>query len=159
VYNFLGVFLPKDHPYKIVASTFNGKPERTRRPKIMTLTYWYSAYDTKKEKEMEELFDSNGEPMFDDPVFFDIYIEKIPIGMKRKSVFYDLPYWENLKIGHLLDPMHILKNVSSSLWRHISWNKSDTMVFMRDLIALNTKRRHWPRNKIRGEASPSWYLK
>jgi hypothetical protein len=30
--------------------------------------------------------------MFDDPNFFDTYVEKIPIGMKRKSVFYELPY-------------------------------------------------------------------
>jgi len=80
----------------------------------MTPTYWIKAYDTEKEKEMPDLFDSNGEPVFDDSEFFDIYVEKIPIRMKRKSTFYELPYWENLKIGHLLDPMHILKNVSSS---------------------------------------------
>jgi hypothetical protein len=125
----------------------------------MTPTDWIRAYDTEKEKEMEELFDSNGEPMFDDPEFFDTYVEKIPIGMKRKYVFYELPYWEHLKIGHLLDPMHILKNVSSSLWRHISWNKSDTLVVRRDLIASNTKKRHWPRKETRGEVGPSWSFK
>jgi hypothetical protein len=125
----------------------------------MTPIYWNRANDTKKEKEMEELFDSNGEPMFDDPEFFDTYVEKMPIGMKRKFVFYELPYWKHLNISHLLDPMHIFKNVSSSLWRHISWNKSDTMVFWRDIIASNTKRRHWPRTETRGEVGPSWYFK
>jgi hypothetical protein len=55
--------------------------------------------------------------------------------------------------------MHILKNVSSSLWRHISWNKTNTMAIRRDLIISNTKKRHWPRNETRGEASPSWYFK
>jgi hypothetical protein len=39
----------------------------------MTPTYWIREYDTEKEKEMVELFDSNGEPMFDDPGFFDTY--------------------------------------------------------------------------------------
>ena len=47
-------------------------------------------YGIEKEKEMEELVDSNGEPMFDDPEFFDTYVEKMPIGMKRKFVFYEL---------------------------------------------------------------------
>lgn len=47
--------------------------------------------------------------MFDDPKFFDTYVEKFSIGMKRKSIFYELSYWEHLKIAHLLDPMHIFK--------------------------------------------------
>jgi hypothetical protein len=111
----------------------------------MTLVDWNRAYDTEKEKEMEELFDSYVKPMFNDPELFDTYVEKMPIRMKRKSIFYELPYWEHLNIGHLLDPMHIFKNVSSFLWRHISWNKSNTLVLMRDIIALNTKKRHWPR--------------
>ena len=51
---------------------------------------------------MEELFDSNGEPMFDDIEFFDTYVEKFPIGMKMKFVFYELPYWEHLNISYLL---------------------------------------------------------
>ena len=55
------------------------------------------------------MFDSNGEPMFNDPEFFDTYVDKFTIGMKIKSIFYELPYWEHLKISHLLDPMHILK--------------------------------------------------
>ena len=69
------------------------------------------------------MFVSNGEPMFDDPEFFDTCVEKFPIGMKRKYIFYNLPYWENLKITHLLDPMQIKKNVSTSLCRHISSKK------------------------------------
>ena len=36
-----------------------------------------------KEKEFAKLFDSNGEPMFDNPKFFDTYVEKMPIGMKK----------------------------------------------------------------------------
>jgi hypothetical protein len=50
--------------------------------------------------------------MFNDPEFFDTCVEKMHIQMKRKSIFYELPYWENLNIGHLLYPMHIFKNVS-----------------------------------------------
>jgi hypothetical protein len=65
--------------------------------------------------------------------------------MKMKSVFYELPYWEHVKIAHLLDPMHIFKNVSYSLWRHISSKESDTSAVRRDLISSKSKKKHWPR--------------
>ena len=76
----------------------------------MTPTEWLKAYEREKEREFSEMFDSNGEPMFDDPDFFDTYVEKLCIGMKRKSIFYELPYWEHLNISRLLDPIHIFKN-------------------------------------------------
>ena len=47
-------------------------------------------------------------------------MDDMPQGMNRKSTFYDLPYWKDLLICHLLDPMHILKNVTDSIYRHIS---------------------------------------
>ena len=101
----------------------------------MTSVEWLRAYEREKEKEFEEILDSNGEPMFNDPEFFNTYVEKFPTGMKRKFVFYELPYWEHLKIIHLLDPIHIVKNVSSYLWRHISLKENDTLVVRRDLIS------------------------
>lgn len=39
-------------------------------------------------------------------------------GIKNLSIFLCLPYWNNLLINHLLDPMHIFKNVSESIWKH-----------------------------------------
>ena len=131
----------------------------------MTPAEWLRAYEREKEKEFIEMFDSNGEPMFDDPEFFDTYVEKFPIGMKRKSIFYNLPYWEHLKITHLLDPMHIFKNVSSSLWRHISSKQSDTLVVRKDLITSKTKKKHWPRrlestgSEAGAGPSNSWFFK
>jgi hypothetical protein len=69
VYECSRVFLLEDHPYRRVSYYFNGNPERTQRPAIMTTIYWNRAYDKKKEKEMAQFFDSNGETMFDDPYF------------------------------------------------------------------------------------------
>ena len=102
------------------------------------------------------MFDSNGDPMFDDSELFDTYVDKFPIGMKRKYIFYELPYWENLKIAHLLYPMHTFKNASSYLWRHMSLKESDTLVVRRDLISSKSKKKHWPRKESRGEVGPSW---
>jgi hypothetical protein len=79
MYDCLRVFLVEYHPYRRDASAFNGKRERTQRPGIATPTDWNRTYDTKKEMEMAKLFDSNGEPTFIDPKFFDAYVEKIPI--------------------------------------------------------------------------------
>lgn len=41
------------------------------------------------------------------------------LGMKRLSIFHELPYWRKLLINHLLDPMHIFKNVGQILWEHL----------------------------------------
>jgi hypothetical protein len=90
VYNCSMVFLLEYHPHIRVASDFNGTYERTQRPKTMTYAYWNREYDTKKDKEMVELFDSNGETMFDEPECFDTYIEKIPIGMERKFMSFHI---------------------------------------------------------------------
>ena len=34
---------------------------------------------------------------------------------KKRSIFYDLPYWISLYVRHCLDPMHIEKNVCESI--------------------------------------------
>ena len=61
--------------------------------------------------------------------------------------------------------MHILKNVSSSLWRHISSKQSDTLAIRKDLITSKTKKKHWPRrlestgSEAGAGPSNSWYFK
>ena len=84
--------------------------------------------------------------------------------MKRKSIFYNLPYWEHLKITHLLDPMHIFKKNSSYLWRHISSKQSDTLVVRKDLITSKIKKKNWPRLlestvSEEGIGPSNWYFK
>ena len=75
----------------------------------MKLVDWIRAYDIEKGKKFLGFFYSNGKPLFNDPKFFDTYVEKIPTRMKMKTIFYDLSYWENIKFFLLLYPMHILK--------------------------------------------------
>ena len=78
-------------------------------PKIMATNDSIRAYDRNKEKEITEMFHSNGEPMFNDPRFFETYDKRIPEGRNTKSIFYELPYWEHIKSAHLLDLMHIFE--------------------------------------------------
>ena len=34
---------------------------------------------------------------------------------KKRSIFWDLPYWEHLEVRHCIDVMHVEKNVCDSL--------------------------------------------
>lgn len=60
----------------------------------------------------------------------------VPKGISRYSIFFTLPYWKSLKIQHLLDPMHIFKNVGENIWEHII-GKRDTLGAREDLRSMN----------------------
>ena len=86
----------------------------------------------------------------------------MPNGMKRKSIFYELPYWKDLLIAHLLDLMHIFKNVSDSIFRHISGKEKDTLSSRKDVSLSCTKfdRKHlWSNRKNETYAEATWILK
>ena len=70
--------------------------------------------------------------------------KKIP-GMKALNCFHTLPYWHNLLINHLLDPMHIFKNVACLIWEHIT-GKRDTDGQRRDLEDMHIKEHLWKNN-------------
>jgi len=53
-----------------------------------------------------------------------------------------LEYWKELPIQHLLDPMHIMKNVCHSLFFHLQGAK-DTYFGRDDLEVSNTKHMLW----------------
>ena len=105
------------------------------------------------------MFDSNGEHFFDGPEFFDTYVEKMPIGMKRESIFYELPYLEHINIIHLVYLMHIFKNVSYSLWTHISSKKSYIMALGEILFLRILKREIGQENKVEERMVPPSLLK
>ena len=62
--------------------------------------------------------------------------------MKTLNCFHSLPYWHKLLINHLLDPMHIFKNVSQVIWDHII-GKRDTIGCCRDLEKVNRMPHLW----------------
>ncbi len=53
----------------------------------------------------------------DDPMVFE------GSGLTRWSILTTLPYWDELKIRHLLDPMHIEGNVGKALIKHLYGKK------------------------------------
>ena len=77
-------------------------------------------------------------------------------GMKGVNIFYTLPYWGELLIHHLLDPMNCFKNVAVAIWQHICGHK-DSYNCRADLKEVNVMRRCWPRENVRLPDAP-WIL-
>lgn len=58
-----------------------------------------------------------------------------PKGMSRYSILLSLPYWADLKIQHLLDPMLVFKNMGQAIWDHIV-GKKDSLGAREDMRAI-----------------------
>lgn len=78
------------------------------------------------------------------------------ITWKKKSIFFELPYWEFNLIHHNLDVMHIEKNVYDNiLWTLLgnTKNSKDNLKACRDLEEMNIRKPLHPKleggNKLR----------
>lgn len=76
--------------------------------------------------------------------------------MKCLNCFHELPYWHNLSANHLLDPMHIFKNVAEILWGHIM-GKHDTLGAIKDLETMQRVSSLWADEDGKLPAAP-WVL-
>ena len=67
------------------------------------------------------------------------------LGTKKLSIFHALPYWRKILINHLLDPMHIFKNVGQMLWEHLS-RAQDNKKACGDLqeVRIPSMQSYWP---------------
>ncbi|XP_078156588.1 uncharacterized protein LOC144552481 [Carex rostrata] len=92
-------FLPLNHPYRKKKTAFNGEIEIERARSPLTSKQVYLRVKDIK-------------------IQFGKFKKKAaPKGetWKKRSIFWDLPYWEELQVRHCLDLMHIEKNVCESL--------------------------------------------
>jgi hypothetical protein len=124
---------------------------------IMGPTDWIKKYEDVELKGLEDFFDRGDS--IEEP---EQVVVNMPEGMKRKSIFYKLPYWKDLLISHLLDPMHIFKNVPDSIFQHISSKEKGTLSSRRDIALSRTKfdRRHLcPNRENETYAEAPWILK
>ncbi|KAK2368893.1 hypothetical protein QL285_082056 [Trifolium repens] len=91
-------FLKPNHPYRRLRKAFNGDQETEIAPQALT-----------------------GEQVFDlvkdvNVIFGKDQNQTAPKNIwKKRSVFFDLPYWCNLDVRHCIDVMHVEKNVCDSL--------------------------------------------
>ncbi|XP_025632772.1 uncharacterized protein [Arachis hypogaea] len=89
-------FLPEDHPWRANKRSFNGKVEHRQAPPLLSGTEALS--------QLEYVDNSFGKlkPKKDGP-------------WKKRSIFFDLPYWQYNTSRHNLDVMHIEKNIVDSI--------------------------------------------
>ncbi|XP_020204521.2 uncharacterized protein LOC109789889 [Cajanus cajan] len=86
------VFLPMGHVWRANKSAFNGKQEHRSAPSLL-----------RGEEILEILKDFNN-------LFGKTKRQKIDGPWKKKSIFFELPYWAENPLRHNLDVMHIEKN-------------------------------------------------
>lgn len=90
-------FLPIDHPYRKKKKVFNGKSETrvARSPLSGDVVY-------ERVKNIDNVLGKTSKTS-----------QK---GIwKKRSIFWDLPYWEHLSVRHCLDVMHVEKNICDSI--------------------------------------------
>ncbi|XP_012849503.1 PREDICTED: uncharacterized protein LOC105969303 [Erythranthe guttata] len=92
-------FLSSNHPYRKDANSFDGKEEHGTPPLPLT-----------GDKILEDLGELNvkfGKKVNDNPT--------LPYNWKKRSIFFNLPYWKDIILRHNLDVMHIEKNVCDNV--------------------------------------------
>jgi hypothetical protein len=106
------VFLPPYHRLRDhQKNQFDGKFENRGPSLILGPGDWTKKYEDAKSKSWKDCFHKSYSIQETKQIVVNILN-----GMKRKSIFYELPYWKDILISHLLDPMHIFKNVSDYIF-------------------------------------------
>ncbi|CAM8966364.1 unnamed protein product [Rhodiola kirilowii] len=90
-------FLPRHHPYRRKKVAFNGDTEHGIEPQPC------SGYEILEK--IQNITNRFGKP--------SARTESAP--WKKRSLFFDLPYWHTLDIRHCVDVMHVEKNICDSL--------------------------------------------
>ncbi|CAL2229710.1 unnamed protein product [Prunus armeniaca] len=106
-------WLPINHPYRKQRAAFNGKPEYGTPPEPLT-----------GEEVLHMVEDGD------------------KVCWKKKSIFFDLEYWKYLPVRHVLDVMHIEKNVCDSIigtLLEIPGKNKDGIAARLDLLNMGVK--------------------
>jgi hypothetical protein len=96
-------FLPRDHSYRRLKQAFDGNSEERPPPRILSGEDVYEMVKNVNEVLGKRKRSASTKESFKENPW------------KKKSIFYDLPYWKTHYVRHCLDVMHIEKNVCESL--------------------------------------------
>ena len=130
-------FLDRHHPYRRLKKNFNGLAETGAPPTILTGEQVYN--------EVERLDRSYGKGQ---------NIVRMKNIWKKRSIFFDLPYWRCLDVRHSLDIMHVEKNLCDSLVStllHIPGKSKDGITARMDLVEMGIRHRLHPHTKDDGK--------
>lgn len=137
-------FLVLNHKLRRNRKNFNGQDDQRRKPAHRTGPQVFSMV-----KDLKVVFGkgpgSKGVPKKGADGLAPMW--------KKKSLFWDLPYWEDLDIRHAVDVMHLTKNVCVTLLGFLDvYGKSkDTLNARLDLEELKVRNRLHPESRGSGK--------
>ncbi|KAK9928672.1 hypothetical protein M0R45_025795 [Rubus argutus] len=138
-------WLPYDHKYRADPRSFNGKTEYRLKPKILSgidINAQLKSNGILTEYKREDLERRNlihAQKPDNDP------LKKKKHNWKKRSIFFELPYWRHNLIRHNLDVMHIEKNVCDNvLWTilGVAGKTKDNMKLRRDLELMGIREQY-----------------
>ena len=130
-------FLPQNHAWRSNKRSFNGKEELRSAPRGLKGTEI-----AKKLKGFRNNFGKKRKKKIDWP-------------LKKKSIFFELPYWAKNTLRHNLDAMHIEKNICDSIigtLLDISGKTKDHIKARYDLQDMGIRKKLNPREIGAGRA-------
>ncbi|XP_073108719.1 uncharacterized protein [Elaeis guineensis] len=123
-------FLPKNHSWRRNKRSFDGKCEYRDAPKVLT------GDDVLDQlRKLKKITFGKGQKRKHDD-FNDVY------NWRKKSIFFQLLYWKDLKLCNNLDVMHIVRNISSNIlgiMLDIKGKTKDTLKGRFDLVDMNIR--------------------
>ncbi|XP_042453932.1 uncharacterized protein LOC122038310 [Zingiber officinale] len=142
-------FLPRFHPYRRKIKEFNGMEElgEAGRPlsgiklfdKISDITCEFGKKTSVKGKIRKKAKENIVEDIEEEKYVGAINFSKC---WKKKSIFFNLPYWKYLHVRHCLDVMHIEKNVFESLINtlmNIKGKTKDNVAARLDMVQMGIR--------------------
>ncbi|XP_004297999.1 PREDICTED: uncharacterized protein LOC101291426 [Fragaria vesca subsp. vesca] len=138
---FMGArrWLCDDHRYRGWKNNFNGKVERRPRPNGLTGSQCLRAirgliikFGRRKKKKGTRKRKQNVQTLPEEDFG----------NWRKRSIFFELPYWEHLLLRHNLDVMHIEKNVTDSVLGtllRLQGKNKDSKNARNDMVLLNVK--------------------
>ncbi|KAF7150380.1 hypothetical protein RHSIM_Rhsim02G0158700 [Rhododendron simsii] len=131
-------FLPMDHPMRKSNHTFDGKAEDRPEPKFL------SGEDVVAQlnRLVQTIFgkvDERGKKRKRSPSY---------LNWSKRSIFFELPYWETLLLRHNLDVMHIVKNIFESIIgtiMNILGKTKDSYKARLDMVAMKIRHELHPK--------------
>ncbi|XP_050229228.1 uncharacterized protein LOC126678370 [Mercurialis annua] len=123
-------FLPRNHKWRKNTTSFNGVREMRENPKPLTGDEVLKEFNNFTQLP----FNRGIKRKYDASNSFEHW--------RKKSIFFELPYWKTLLIRHNLDVMHIEKNVCDSVLgtvMNIKGKTKDTLNSRYDLVSLGIR--------------------
>ncbi|XP_058755972.1 uncharacterized protein LOC131629194 [Vicia villosa] len=128
-------FLKRNHPYRRLKKAFNGYPENELAPKALTGKQVYQ-----RVKNIHVSFGKKQKHSTKKNIW------------KKRSVFFDLPYWSSLDVRHCIDIMHVEKNVCDSVigtLLNIQGKTKDNLNSRKDLVEMEIREQLAPESRCK----------